>query len=220
MKNFDIEIVLCIDSTGSMGPYFERTKKVINDYEKLLEEYRSKLNSFRIQVISFGDYYDGPDAVKKSRFFDLFKEKDELIEHIDNIEYIGKGADIPENGLEALYEAVETEWTPKNKESLNRKIIIIISDAPPLELQERADVLGYPDYYPKDLKELETIYNEKFADKYYGKLLLIVPTDTSWNEVYDFKNVLLYDIEEFGYKFLKVPFYRLFCKRFQKTPYF
>ena len=114
LKNYKIDIALVIDATGSMGPFMDKVKadiiKVPAEIKDALEKENKMVESMRIKVIDFADYgFDGSDAIRQTRFFDTETETDQLADAVNNIKYRGCGG-VPNNGLEALYEAMTSDW--------------------------------------------------------------------------------------------------------------
>lgn len=114
LKTYKIDIALVFNSTKSMEPYIERLKKDIRkmpaEVRYTFEKEGRTVESLRIKVIDFGDYgVDGSDAIRQTRFFDTETETDQLADAVNNIKYRGCGG-VPNNGLEALYEAMTSDW--------------------------------------------------------------------------------------------------------------
>lgn len=163
LKTYKIDIALVIDATGSMGPFMDKIKADIVKIPAIIrngfEQVGKIVESMRIRVIDFGDYgFDGSDAIHQTEFFDVETEGEKIIDAVNNIRYEKRGGDVPDNGLEALYEAMASDWVePKPN---GRQIIILVTDAPPLDLGERAGCDGYDkDRYPKTIEELEEVWS-------------------------------------------------------------
>ena len=163
LKTYKIDIAFVIDATGSMGPFMDKIKADIVKIPAIIrngfEQVGKIVESMRIKVIDFGDYgFDGSDAIHQTEFFDVETEGEKIIDAVNNIRYEKRGGDVPDNGLEALYEAMASDWVePKPN---GRQIIILVTDAPPLDLGERAGCDGYDkDRYPKTIEELEEVWS-------------------------------------------------------------
>lgn len=207
LKTYKIDIALVIDATGSMGPFMDKVKadiiKVPAEIKDALEKENKMVESMRIKVIDFADYgFDGSDAIHQTEFYDAETEGDKITDAINNIQYASRGGDIPENGLEALYEAMASDWVdPKPN---GRHIIVLVTDAPPLDLGERAECVGYDkDRYPETVDDLGEIWNP--TDMQGGdsglklnplkaRLVLFAPQGTiaghSWDEVAKWERVI------------------------------
>ncbi len=150
MTNFEVQksgvdIVLVIDTSGSMAEGITKVKNLTRNIYKYLSEKLDAINrpvkELRIKVIKFTDFTDGPDAIQESSFFELPTQADEYESYINDIEVRG-GGDQPENGLEALYLALKTDWSRNLKKM--RHIVMVFTDSPALELCVRKEFPGYP----------------------------------------------------------------------------
>lgn len=211
LKTYKIDIALVFNSTKSMEPYIERLKKDIRkmpaEVRYTFEKEGRTVESLRIKVIDFGDYgVDGSDAIRQTRFFDTETETDQLADAVNNIKYRGCGG-VPNNGLEALYEAMTSDWIELKPNG--RHIIVLVTDVPPLNLGERANCIGYDkDRYPKTLEELEESWSP--LDLVGGepkiklclpkaRMLLVAPQGIiaghTWDEVAKWELVSFYSVE-------------------------
>ncbi len=112
---YTVDIVLCIDATASMGSIIERVKssalKFYEDVSAKLKEKDKFIDSLRIKVISFRDYFvDGANAMQESPFFTLPQDKEGFTAFVTMIRADG-GGDEPENGMEALALAMKSDWS-------------------------------------------------------------------------------------------------------------
>ena len=76
LKKYCVDIVFCIDTTGSMSPIIRSVKKYAVDfYDKVhfeMELQGKQVDLLRVKVISFRDFAcDGEEALKQSDFFVL-----------------------------------------------------------------------------------------------------------------------------------------------------
>lgn len=122
-----VDIVMCIDATGSMGPLLDTVKKnALSFYQDLMRAMNAKkktVHEVRIKVIAFRDYLaDGRDAMLASEFYTLPEDALEFEALINSIMPFG-GGDDPEDGLEALAYAIRSDW---GKEGYKRRHIIIV----------------------------------------------------------------------------------------------
>lgn len=211
LKNYKIDIAFVIDATGSMGPFIDKFKTEVFEMPYRLkcafEKVDRKVESMRIKIIDFGDYkYDGCDAIHQTRFFDAENEIDEIVDAVNDIQYERRGGDIPDNGLEALYEAMASDWVDAKPNG--RHIIVLVTDAPPLDLGERADCIGYDkDKYPRTLDELDEAwaptdlpFNPKLKiNPLKSCLFLFAPKDTiegrSWDKIAKWERVIPSSVE-------------------------
>ena len=78
---YAVDIVFCIDSTGSMGPIIETVKssalRFHDDLAAVMSEKNKVIDTLRVKAISFRDYWaDGADTLIQSPFFTLPDEKE------------------------------------------------------------------------------------------------------------------------------------------------
>ena len=127
-----IDIVFCIDGTGSMTPCIDaiknNAKKFYMDFVQKMTEEGSSVDELNIKVITFRDYTeDGKEAMVQSEWYDITAGDDvEYEKHLNGIVADG-GGDEPENGLEALFYAMTTDWNAKGDK--DRQVIVLFTDA-------------------------------------------------------------------------------------------
>ena len=155
----NVDIVFCIDGTGSMDGCIENVKNHATrfraDFVKALTDMGSDVASLRVKVIVFRDYEsEGANAVLESSFFELTDGLDEpeFAAYMVGVQPEG-GGDIPENGLEALYRAMLSDFTCEPKD---RQVIVLFTDADALPLGARKGAPGYPADMVDDAKFFET----------------------------------------------------------------
>lgn len=144
-----IDIVFCIDGTGSMSPCIDaiksNAKKFYMDFsDKMTNDFGSTVDSLSIKVITFRDYLEDGDQsmVVSDSWFDITAGDDvEYEKHLNGIIADG-GGDEPENGLEALFLAMTTDWNARGDK--DRQVIVLFTDADALPLKAREGVAGYP----------------------------------------------------------------------------
>ena len=133
---YNVDIVMCIDATGSMNGILDTVKSnALNFYGDLINSMRKKgkqVNDMRIKVIAFRDYVaDGENAMLATDFFRMPEEQEEFRDLVNTISACG-GGDEPEDGLEALAYAIRTDWTRDGDK--RRHVIVVWTDAPTHEL--------------------------------------------------------------------------------------
>lgn len=74
--SYTVDIVMCIDCTGSMAGIMDTVKanalKFYPDLKSALEAKDKHVDTLRIKVIAFRDFYaDGSEALSESPFFTL-----------------------------------------------------------------------------------------------------------------------------------------------------
>ncbi len=195
----NIDLVFCIDGTGSMHGIIDNLKKHAkrfkNELTEALVEANTNITSLRIKVITFRDYKDDPDAMVESRFFELPGDQSDFEREIDAIDAHG-GGDSPENGLEALYLAMKSDFYTGDKD---RQIIVLFTDADALELKYRADCPGYPADMP-DWHDLCEIWGGarqtdlKLRSR-LKRLILFAPLGTKYENDFKWNRVTYVPVE-------------------------
>lgn len=188
---YDVDIVMCIDGTGSMGGLIGTVKaNALQFYEKLEESMSlaGKMpSSARVKVIVFGDYECDPQPMRESPFYTLPEQNDGFREFVTGITANG-GGDIPENALEAIALAMKSDWTPRQTGKKRRQVIVVFTDAPALPLGARASCPGYPTDIPQTMAELSAWWEGTTQtlggnyDPNSGRLVVFAPNDESWTQ--------------------------------------
>jgi hypothetical protein len=117
-KDKDVDIVICLDTTGSMRPHIDAVR---GQLIPMLRQLVSEFASFRIGMVLFKDYNDAylTRVIPFTRDFNAFQRS------LNGVRVSG-GGDIPEAVYEALYDgATKFPWAAESK------IMILIGDAPP-----------------------------------------------------------------------------------------
>ncbi len=186
---YNIDVVFCIDATGSMGSIIDKVKaNAINFYSDLKTEMEKKgkeISTLRTRVIVYRDYIaDKEEAMMATEFFTLPEEIGAFNETVHSIRAFG-GGDEPEDGLEALAFAIRSKW---NKEGVKKRHIIVVwSDASTHTLGYSKDVPNYPAGMAADLSELTNwwggVQNDGYMDCNAKRLLLFTPDKPGWTDI-------------------------------------
>src|SRR5262249_18037868 len=147
-KRPQIEVVFCLDTTGSMGGLIEGAKQKIWSICNQIAGGKPTPD-LKVGLVAFRDR--GDEYITK--VFDLSDDLDAIHGHLKTFKAAG-GGDFPESVNEALHVAVNKIKWSKDKETL--RIIFLVGDAPPH--------MDYPDdvKYPVTCKlacEREIIIN-------------------------------------------------------------
>jgi len=117
-KGKDVDIVVCLDVTGSMKPYFDAIRLRLIP---MLKNLSSGFKSFRIGIVFYKDYFDE----FMNKVFPFTTDFEALQKSISEVKVSG-GGDIPEAVYEALYAgATKLDWKAE------KRIMVLIGDAPP-----------------------------------------------------------------------------------------
>lgn len=128
-----VDVVMCIDVTGSMSEIINTVKKNAIDFydifNRCCEEEDIHLLGLNSQVIAFQDKnHDGDQWINVSPTYSLPSQKSEFNSFVNNL-YADDGGDTPESGLEALDMAFsKTDWGVDD--GYHRQVIILWTDAP------------------------------------------------------------------------------------------
>ncbi|MEA5621109.1 VWA domain-containing protein [Cronbergia sp. UHCC 0137] len=194
---YAVDLVMCIDGTGSMGHLIEEVKTAaLKFYEQLeakMQEKSKKIDQLRARVIVFRDYWADPvdQVMQCSEFFDLRSQSSNFANFVSKIEADG-GGDEPENGLEALGLALKSDWG-KGDFIKQRYVIIMYTDASAHSLEKSSKPAHYPSNIPKTFDDLTDYWHEiPTAAK---RLLLFAPDAEPWNIMSSWENTIHYASE-------------------------
>ena len=199
---YNVDIVMCIDATGSMGHLLDTVKnnalRFYRDLTTAMDEKGKPINELRVRVIAFRDYLaDGNDAMLATDFF-LLPEADRDFEALlSGIRPFG-GGDDPEDGLEALAYAIKSKWTTGGNK--RRHIIIVWSDDATHALGFGASAPNYPRKMARDFDELTEWWGDTsqtgIMDNNAKRLLIYAPNKEYWSTISEtWDNVIHYESE-------------------------
>ena len=187
--NYNVDLVLCIDSTGSMAHIIDIVKrnalKLYADITHEMEARHKFIDTLRIRVISFRDYLaDGENAMMVSDFFTMPEQERVLQDCVNLIEAKG-GGDAPEDGLEALAYAIKSKWTTQG--SKRRHIIVLWSDAATHEIGFGAGSPYYPSGMPRSFGELSSWWDDPqfggFMNSSAKRMIVFAPDSPAWSDI-------------------------------------
>lgn len=187
---YNVDIVMCIDCTGSMDGLLETVKvnalKFFPDLKKICDEKGKEIANVRCRVIGFRDFYaDRENAILDSGFLAIPLQETDFKNFVNGLEATG-GGDEPENGLEALALAINSDWTTEGDK--RRHIIVVWTDASthPLGL-DRCKNEFYPQDMPENFDELTDWWEDEQGKgkmrKSAKRLLLFAPDASAWTEM-------------------------------------
>lgn len=209
--DYHVDVVFVIDATGGMAPNVPFVQSFVHRFfsflQKEMKEAGKPITGLRARIVDFADYaFEDEDTIHQTRFFNFPDEIHHFQEAFRQIKYENRGGDEPENGLEALYYAMNSDWYQCAPGERGRHIVVLISDAYPLRLRERDVCFGYPaEEIPQDFSVLEEMWdNPQEArlklTKRYKRLVLIVPEGRdgegrSWEDVMDWPDTVMADFK-------------------------
>ena len=195
---YNVDICLCIDKTGSMGPIINTVKRnALNLYRDVLDSLEKKnkhVNQFRIRVVWFGDYIADSEPMLGSAFLKMPEELPQYEKFVKSVNPDG-GGDAPEDGLEALTYAIRSDWVKTGWKK--RHIIALFTDAPTHELGYGKRAATYPKRgMPEDFGQLSEMWGNKSypgeMENSSKRLLLFAPDTSFWHTIKEcWNNVVL-----------------------------
>lgn len=195
--NYAVDLIMCIDVTGSMSGIIDTVKKNALTFYKQFKAAMTKegkaVQQLRVKVISFRDYKSDKEPMVESKFFNLSDgasdESAAFEAHVNGLEARG-GGDGPENALEALALAMNSDWVQTG--NIRRHVIQLYTDAAALELGARKDYPGYPEDMPADMVELCDMWEGQMMEKRAKRLQIFAPEDAEpWEEFISWTNTIL-----------------------------
>lgn len=186
---YNVDLVFCIDCTGSMRRLLEIVKtNALNFYHDVLrnmEKKHKRIDEMRIRVIAFRDYIaDGDEAMLCTDFFKMPDEATAFEECVRSLKADG-GGDEPEDGLEALAYAIRSDWGTTGTK--RRNIIVVWTDASTHPLGFGKEAQEYPNGMAADINELTAWWgdeqNRGYVNAQAKRLLLFAPDAPFWNVI-------------------------------------
>jgi hypothetical protein len=194
-----VDIVMCIDATGSMAPIIEEVKRnalaFCDKFHEQMDANGKNVETLRIKVIAFRDYgCDGAGAMAQSEFFVLPEQNEAFRSYVMGITATG-GGDEPESALEAMALAMRSDWTSEGTK--RRHVILVFTDASAVPLGDRSRTSNpaYPAGMPRSLAELGDMWAGSsqslggMPDEKSARLVLFAPSRTPWVDLQVWNNV-------------------------------
>lgn len=188
--DYMVDMVFCIDCTGSMEDTTGNQMKIINmvkqnavnfysDLTNAMSAKRKTVRQLRVRIVAFRDYLaDGEEAMLVTDFFLLPQQTQEFEDCINSITASG-GGDIPEDGLEALAYAIKSKWT--NETAKKRHVIVVWTDAGTHALGYGKKSPFYPNGMPEDMSELNDWWDD--MNENAKRLIMFAPNENHWNYI-------------------------------------
>lgn len=173
------DFVFVLDATATMGVFIDRFRReFLPKVTELIREKAGKAD-VRYKIIVFRDYgSEGAAAMKESKFFAIPEEMREL-EHAMLFVEAGGGGDSPENGLEAIYYAMKSDFAS------GTQTIFFFTDADAVKMGARKGCEGYPEDMTdeKGLKEIWLGKKPSHITQSGKKLILVAPENTAYSRL-------------------------------------
>jgi hypothetical protein len=184
---YSVDIVMCIDSTGSMGHVIDLVKKNAlrfeEDLQRVMAAKQKAIDALRIRVISFRDFgSDGKAALVQSKFFNVPVERDGFSSFVSGIQAHG-GGDEPESALEALAVAMDSDWVHSGDK--RRHVVVLWTDASAHRLEDAVgqENQSYPVGIPRSFGDLTALWEGQQMDQAAKRLLIYAPDLYPWPEI-------------------------------------
>jgi hypothetical protein len=126
-----LDLVFCMDCTGSMGPYINKAKESIKSIVNKITD-KSGCDDLLFGLVAYRDHPPQENTYITKKF-NFTNNLETMQNYLIDLKANG-GGDGPEALTSALYEINTLEWRTDST-----KIVIIISDAPPHGLGEYDD---------------------------------------------------------------------------------
>ncbi|MEM9382339.1 MAG: vWA domain-containing protein [Planctomycetota bacterium] len=123
LEKAGLELVLCVDSTGSMQGTIDAAAEACDDVVRVLASFSPRV---RVGLVHYGELGEVPGGAR--RLVDLTSEHGKLRSRLSTLAASG-GGDFPERverGLAVALDAEQIDWTWGAN-----KLVIVVGDAPP-----------------------------------------------------------------------------------------
>lgn len=189
---YAVDIVFCIDVTGSMSPVIDAVKENVRSFHSLLGDAMAEkgkaISQLRVRVIAYRDFADNPsDALERTDFLTLPDQQGAFESFVKRLRAMG-GGDEPESGLEALSVAIDSAW--ERGQDRRRHVIALFTDASahPLDGSTARSAATYPQSIPATIDELFERWGYPSSqsaamENSAKRLLLFAPDTTPWNVI-------------------------------------
>ena len=193
--SYDLDFVFCLDMTcANQG--IEYVREGLRDfYGQICESYEAgekSIGTFRVRFVLFKDYKYDQNAMIESQFFTLPDDMDEALAFVNSYT-TGGGGDLPENALEALSIAMDSDWNTKNDR--RRQIIVLATDSIPHPLGKyNSDYcLNYPENMPKSLEELHEKWDSLGR---WRRMFIFAPLRDAWRDICEWYGVFCCNVRD------------------------
>lgn len=182
--SYAVDIVFCIDVTGSMTPIIDQVKAnalgFYDDVQTNLTEKGKNVAQLRVRVIAFRDFVaDGSAALAESPFFTLPAERGGFSEFVNGLIAQG-GGDAPESGLDAVALAINSPWMTTGDR--RRQVVVVWTDQPAHPLDPSVLPADFSARVPADFSALPDLWEGPMGAS-AKRLILFAPDGPGWSDV-------------------------------------
>ncbi|HEX5730854.1 vWA domain-containing protein [Microbacterium sp.] len=185
--SYAVDIVFCIDVTGSMTPIIDAVKEnaigFYDDVQANLTEKGKNVSQLRVRVIAFRDFVaDGAAALEESPFYTLPADRSGFSEFVNGLIAQG-GGDAPESGLEAVALAINSPWTTVGDR--RRQVIVVWTDQPAQPLDASVVPADFASRVPADFSALTDAWEDEQGTMGSSskRLILFAPDGPGWSDI-------------------------------------
>jgi hypothetical protein len=185
--SYAVDIVFCIDVTGSMTPIIDQVKanalRFYDDVQSNLTAKGKNVDQLRVRVIAFRDFVaDGAAALDESPFFTLPDERASFSDFVNGLIAEG-GGDAPESGLEAVALAIDSPWTTTGDR--RRQVIVVWTDQPAQPLDASVLPPDLSSRVPADFSALTDAWEDEQGrmGSSSKRLILFAPDGPGWSDI-------------------------------------
>ena len=185
--SYAVDIVFCIDVTGSMTPILDAVKAnalgFYDDVQTNLTAKGKNVTQLRVRVVAFRDFVaDGPAALEESPFYTLPTERNGFSEFVNGLIPQG-GGDAPESGLEAVSLAINSPWTTTGDR--RRQVIVVWTDQPAHPIDPSVVPADLASRVPADFSALTDVWEDEqgVMGSSSKRLILFAPDGPGWSDI-------------------------------------
>ena len=213
--DYKVDIVMCIDITGSMQDCIDTVKnralQFWPDLKEALAAASKNVSDVRVKVIGFRDFEaDGDGALEISRYFNLSdqgsSDPEDYKAFVNGLVADG-GGDEPENSLEALALAIQSDWVQTGDK--RRHVIVMFTDASAHKLEDaNRSNPNYPENMPESFEDLTDVWMTPSSGQQGGtktklkqpakRLIVFGPEVYPWPELYESWDQVVYNPSKAG----------------------
>ena len=184
---YAVDIVFCIDVTGSMTPILDQVKanalRFYSDVQSNLTAKGKTIDELRVRVVAFRDIVaDGEAALQESPFFELPAEEAGFSNFVNGL-FAEGGGDAPESGVEAVALAMTSPWTTRGDR--RRQVIVVWTDQPAHPLDASALPPAFAGRVPADFSALTDLWEDPQGPlgSSSKRLILFAPDGPGWSDI-------------------------------------
>ena len=185
--SYAVDIVFCIDVTGSMDPILDAVKAnalgFYDDVQTNLVAKGKNVAQLRVRVVAFRDLFaDGDAAIEESPFYALPDDRAHFSEFVGGLTAEG-GGDAPESGLEAVALAINSPWTKVGDR--RRQVVVVWSDQPAHPLDASLVPGDLRSRIPADFSALTDAWEDDqgVMGSSSKRLILFAPDGPGWSDI-------------------------------------